>query len=130
MHAAAITTALPATLGSAAIVLTLIGVMNALVRLVLCGLAAYATRKALCQTGTEQDGDRIRAHRLAVLQAILTALTRRVPTGRTSAELSSSMAGSARRLTGRADLTRTTPPVAAGAGARLGSARGTKQVPL
>ena len=78
MHAAAIFTALPATLGNAAIVLTLIGVIVAFVRLVLCGLAAYATYKALCQTDTEQDGDRVRAHRLAVLQAILTALTRRV----------------------------------------------------
>ena|SRR5215469_1030371 len=130
MHAAAIITALPATLGSAAIVLTLIGVSNALVRLVLCGLAAYATCKALCQTGTEQDGDRIRAHRLEVLQAILTALTRRASVGRTSVGLCSSVFGCARRLTSRAALTHSTPPVPTGAGARLGSAHGVKQVPL
>ena len=45
---------------------------GALVRVVLCILAAFAVRKALSDTG--EDAVAIRAHRLAVLQMILDAL--------------------------------------------------------
>jgi hypothetical protein len=49
--------------------------IRALTRLVLCGLAAHATREALKDPASGQpDAAAVRAHRLAVLQAILAAL--------------------------------------------------------
>lgn len=45
-----------------------------LVRLVLTALAAHATRKALRLSRTSKAADRLRAHRLAVLRALLNAL--------------------------------------------------------
>jgi hypothetical protein len=44
------------------------------VRLVLCGLAAYGTRAALHDAGRGKEADSIRAHRLAVLREILQSL--------------------------------------------------------
>ncbi len=52
-------------------------VAGALVRVVLCILAAFAVRKALSDTG--EDTVAIRAHHLAVLQMILGALARQAP---------------------------------------------------
>ncbi|MFJ2769304.1 hypothetical protein [Streptomyces sp. NPDC087300] len=47
---------------------------HAVVRLVLCALAAHATRRALSPTAV---GTGVRAHRLAVLRALLDVLKRR-----------------------------------------------------
>jgi hypothetical protein len=52
-------------------------VAGALVRVVLCILAAFAVRKAL--SDTSEDAVAIRAHHLAVLQIILGTLTRQTP---------------------------------------------------
>jgi hypothetical protein len=51
----------------------------AVVRAVLCILAAFAVRKALSDTG--EDAVALRAHHLAVLQVILGPLTRQAPPG-------------------------------------------------
>lgn len=47
---------------------------GSLVRLVLTALAAHAARKALRPSRTSKAADRLRAHRLAVLRALLNAL--------------------------------------------------------
>jgi ABC-type sulfate transport system permease subunit len=50
--------------------------VSMIIRIVLCALAASATRKALQDFDSEQvDADALRAHRLAVLRAILAALS-------------------------------------------------------
>ena len=59
----------------AALIIAASLLIRALTRLVLCGLAARATREALQDPASGQpDAAAIRAHRLAVLQAILAAL--------------------------------------------------------
>jgi hypothetical protein len=58
------------------ILVALIAAVNCLIRIVLCGLAAYATWRALGEAGTTEDAHHVRAHQLAVLQALLTALSR------------------------------------------------------
>lgn len=51
-------------------------VSGALVRLVLAALAVHATRKALSASAGSKSADRLRAHRLAVLRALLNGLGR------------------------------------------------------
>ncbi|ATL31383.1 hypothetical protein [Streptomyces formicae] len=55
-------------------ILACAAVGHAAVRLVLCALAAHATRRALSPTAV---GTGVRAHRLAVLRALLDVLGRR-----------------------------------------------------
>lgn len=49
-------------------------VSGALVRLILAVLAAHAARKALGPSAGSKAADRLRAHRLAVLRALLNGL--------------------------------------------------------
>lgn len=49
-------------------------VSGALVRLVLAVLAAHAARKALSPSAGSKAAERLRAHRLAVLRALLSGL--------------------------------------------------------
>jgi hypothetical protein len=55
-------------------VLASVAVSGALVRLILAVLAADAARKALRASAESKAGDRLRAHRLAVLRALLNGL--------------------------------------------------------
>lgn len=74
MHVISVSPAASTELAIAALAVpALIGVI---VRIVLCMLAASATRKALEDLAAGQaDADAVRAHRLAVLRAILAALS-------------------------------------------------------
>jgi hypothetical protein len=56
--------------------------VEAIIRLVLCALTAYATIKALKDDTSRTGGKSIRAHRLAVLQAILAGLAGGLAVGR------------------------------------------------
>lgn len=58
----------------AAWVLASVAVSGALVRLILALLAAHAARKALRPSAPSEAADRLRAHRLAVLRALLNGL--------------------------------------------------------
>lgn len=49
-------------------------VSGALVRLVLAALTVHAARKALSASAGSKSADRLRAHRLAVLRALLNGL--------------------------------------------------------
>jgi hypothetical protein len=55
-------------------VLASVAVSGALVRLILAVLAAHAARKALRPSAESKAADRLRAHRLAVLHALLNGL--------------------------------------------------------
>jgi len=64
-----------AALAMAAVAASAAVIASVIIRIVLCMLAASATRKALEElTGGQADADAIRAYRLAVLQAILGTL--------------------------------------------------------
>ena len=65
---------LTVNLGTAAWALASVAVSSALVRLVLGALAAHAVRKALGSADSSESADRLRAHRLAVLRAVLNGL--------------------------------------------------------
>ncbi|MET9514522.1 hypothetical protein [Streptomyces sp. NPDC002994] len=62
------------TMGAAAWLLASVAVSSAVVRLMLALLAAYAARKALGPSTGSRSADRLRAHRLAVLRALLNGL--------------------------------------------------------
>ncbi|SCK17984.1 hypothetical protein [Streptomyces sp. WMMB 322] len=62
------------TVADAAWVPASVVVSGALVRLILALVAAHAARKALGPVGGSGAADRLRAHRLAVLRAILNGL--------------------------------------------------------
>ncbi|MDJ0460205.1 hypothetical protein [Streptomyces sp. H27-C3] len=62
------------TMGAAAWLLASVAVSRALVRLILGVLTAHAARKALGPSAGSQSADRLRAHRLAVLRALLNGL--------------------------------------------------------
>lgn len=62
------------TAADAAWVLASVLVSGALVRLILAVVAAHAARKALRPSGGSRAADRLRAHRLAVLRAVLNGL--------------------------------------------------------
>ncbi|MFJ6569054.1 hypothetical protein ACIQNU_16665 [Streptomyces sp. NPDC091292] len=61
-------------IGGAAWALASVAVSSALIRLALCALAVHAARKALDPTTDAKTADRVRAHRLAVLRALLNVL--------------------------------------------------------
>ncbi|MBT2511302.1 hypothetical protein J7I98_36895 [Streptomyces sp. ISL-98] len=62
------------TMGAAAWLLASVAVSGAVVRLILGVLAAYAARKALGPSTGSESADSLRAHRLAVLRALLNGL--------------------------------------------------------
>jgi hypothetical protein len=64
----------PALTATAGLVIVIIVVGGLLIRFVLCGLAIYATIKALKAEVKGASSEALRAHRLRVLQAVLTAL--------------------------------------------------------
>jgi hypothetical protein len=65
-----------ASLAIAALAAAAAALASVIIRIVLCMLAASATRKALEDlAGGHADADALRAHRLAVLRAILAALS-------------------------------------------------------
>lgn len=70
---------LPSALADAAMLTCIVSILNALVRLVLCALTAYATVKALKEPSTDRDMKVELLHRQAVLQALLGAITHRRP---------------------------------------------------
>lgn len=51
-------------------------VLDAVVRILLCALAIYSTRKALTYTGHGKADNAIRCHQMTVLRTVLTALAR------------------------------------------------------
>lgn len=61
-------------LSQAAWVVAAVLISGALVRLILGVLAIHATRRALRPSGGSKAADRLRAHRLAVLRALLDSL--------------------------------------------------------
>jgi len=71
-----ISTAVLSEMGRALMLLACVAAGDALVRLILCALAAQATRRALGPSDATTEGDRLRAHRLAVLRALLDVLQR------------------------------------------------------
>jgi hypothetical protein len=73
--------AVPGLVAATSIVI-FIAIANALVRLLLCGLAIYATHRALRESDTEKSGESIREHRLAVLCVVMSALSTGVLPGR------------------------------------------------
>ena len=79
-----------ASLAIGAVAAAVAALASMVTRIVLCMLAASATRKALEDLASEQaDADALRAHRLAVLRAILAALSVRgyAETGEDGAQL-------------------------------------------
>jgi hypothetical protein len=56
-------------------IVTFIAIANALVRLLLCGLAIYAAHRALRESDTEKCGESVRAYRLAVLYVVMSSLS-------------------------------------------------------
>ncbi|MEW2396714.1 hypothetical protein [Streptomyces sp. NPDC046862] len=63
-------------IGAVAWVPAAVALTSGLVRLILGVLAAHAARKALSPSDTSEAADRLRAHRLAVLRALLNGLKR------------------------------------------------------
>lgn len=75
MHMTLIFPDASAELAVAAVAAAAALIASVIVRIVLCTLAASATRKALEDLiGGQTDANALRAHRLAVLQAVLGAL--------------------------------------------------------
>ncbi|WP_327351296.1 hypothetical protein [Streptomyces sp. NBC_01304] len=62
---------LTVNMGAAAWAVAGVAVSSALVRLILAVLAAHAARRALRSGDGTRAGDRLRAHRLAVLRALV-----------------------------------------------------------
>ncbi|MFF2846483.1 hypothetical protein ACFVT5_09130 [Streptomyces sp. NPDC058001] len=61
-------------IGGAAWALASVAVSRTLIRLTLCALAVHAARKALDPTPNTKTAARVRAHRLAILRALLNTL--------------------------------------------------------
>lgn len=76
MHVISVSPAASTEMAIAALAAAASALASVIVRVVLCALAASATRKALEDlAGGQADVDAIRAHRLAVLRVILAALS-------------------------------------------------------
>jgi uncharacterized membrane protein len=64
----------PSALLYVGLLVAVAGVLNAVVRVLLCAIAIRAACKALADVGSVQQASAIRSHRLAVLQVILGGL--------------------------------------------------------
>jgi hypothetical protein len=62
-----------------------IGMLNAIIRLILCALAGYAVHEALKKADVGADDNSARDYRLGVLREILSALAARSNRGRNPA---------------------------------------------